>query len=614
MDLQRENSNIDWVGALQSVPLAEVFRKIATEERSGDLQVNLGAAIKSIYFDKGFVVFAASNLKRDRLGESLIEAGRISRHEFALASMLMKGSKRKFGQALVQAGVMSEEELGKQVAAQVNRIVMSAFKAKDGVYSFDERMNPIPVELMVSLSIYRIVLDGIRHMTDGKLILAGLPPLGTVVRVSERPPFTVDPRKLKALELTVLRNAGKGASLATLIQNSDADRGLVLRACFGLFAAGLLEPVDGSIRKPLKVQEETGVFVLSEIQRKFAKIQATNARQEILMEFDRLDRASEKELLKLDDATNTERVQEAFEARQAEWQKKRTLVEAQATLVTKVEVIQERIKKAYERVLEEEQSDVSETASGGARDEVEVEVDAEAFEVPVAQALPPLNEDLFEEVGIDISSNDVSATSSLLVDTQPPAKEDEPLEQAAAAEELTSENAPVALQQPEPSTAKSPDDGAPRERLRGTSPASGTPLTGSARAERVRQLQRDVKLHFQVRDWEHAVSLLYELVELEPGAANHHGMLARAMARHPVMRKDAERHFIEALRLAPQDAELHFSLGLYYKSFNMHARAQTEFRTALRIRPEHEGAKKHLSPGAKGGKDPLKDMFKKIFG
>jgi tetratricopeptide (TPR) repeat protein len=130
----------------------------------------------------------------------------------------------------------------------------------------------------------------------------------------------------------------------------------------------------------------------------------------------------------------------------------------------------------------------------------------------------------------------------------------------------------------------------------------------------VRQLQRDVKLHFQVRDWEHAVSLLYELVELEPGAANHHGMLARAMARHPVMRKDAERHFIEALRLAPQDAELHFSLGLYYKSFNMHARAQTEFRTALRIRPEHEGAKKHLSPGAKGGKDPLKDMFKKIFG
>jgi tetratricopeptide (TPR) repeat protein len=90
-------------------------------------------------------------------------------------------------------------------------------------------------------------------------------------------------------------------------------------------------------------------------------------------------------------------------------------------------------------------------------------------------------------------------------------------------------------------------------------------------------------------------------------------MLARAMARHPVMRKDAERHFIEALRLAPQDADLHFSLGLYYKSFGMHSRAQHEFRTAIRINPRHDDAKKHISSG-KNTKDPLRDVFKKIFG
>ena len=122
-------SRVEWIGSLDTVALAQVIRQIAAEERSGDLQINLGTAIKSIYFDHGFVVFAGSNLKRDRLGESLIEAGRISRHEFALASMLMKGSRRKFGQALVKAGVMSEEELGKHVAAQVNRIVMSLFKS-----------------------------------------------------------------------------------------------------------------------------------------------------------------------------------------------------------------------------------------------------------------------------------------------------------------------------------------------------------------------------------------------------------------------------------------------------------------------------------------------------
>lgn len=613
-NLPRSDASIDWVGSLRDVPLAEVLRKVATEERSGDLQVNLGTGIKSIYFDTGFIVFAASNLKRDRLGESLIEAGRISRHEFALASMLMKGSKRKFGQALVQAGVMSEEELGKQVAAQVNRIVMSLFKIKDGVYSFDERGNAIPVELMVSLSIYRILLEGVRHMTDGKLILSGLPPLGTLVRISERPPFTVEPRKLKPLEQAVLRNAGRGTPLAAMIQSMDADRGLVLRACYGLFAAGLLEPADQGHRKPLKVQEETGVFVLSEIQRKFAKIQATNARQEILMEFDRLDRASEKELLGLDgidEPADQSNIQQAFEARQATWQKKRAMVEDQQTLVTKVEVIQGRLEKAYERMLAEKQQRASESSS----ESIRTEVDQEAFEVPTEQTLPPLNEELFEEIDIDISSDDVMAPSSELVDTQPredseaPGNVCAPDDRKAFAEddEARDSSADEALEESPEEIEAEPKHESPTLR-------SGGPLTGAARVERVRQLNRDVKLHFQVRDWEHAVSLLYELVELEPREPVHHGMLARAMARHPVMRKDAERHFIEALRLAPQNADLHFSLGLYYKSFAMHARAQTEFRTALRIRPQHEGAKKHLSSGGKGGKDPLKDMFKKIFG
>ena len=575
-NLKRVVSRVEWIGSLDAVPLAQVLRQIAAEERSGDLQINLGAAIKTIYFDHGFVIFAGSNLKRDRLGESLIEAGRISRHEFALASMLMQGSRRKFGQALVKAGVMSEEELGKHVALQVNRIVMSLFKSPDAVYSFDERNTVIPMELMVSLSIYRILLEGVRHMTNGKLLLAGLPPLNTMVRVAQNPPFTIDPRKLKPIEQSVLRGAGKGVLLSALLQRADSERGLVLRACYGLYVAGLLEPADENRRRPLKVQEETGVFVLSEIQRKFAKIQATNAQQEILMEFDRLDRASEKELLRLEGPARESTIQKAFEKRQSEWKKKRAMVEAQQTLVAKIDVIQARLQKAYEHMLEQREQ---------ANEDTEPEATAvPTLETPTEQQLPPLNEELFEEMGIDLSVIN-EETAYALVDTQPP---------GPPGDDASAEESP-------------PDEGA-------SAAGAEARLSGSARAERIRQLLRDIKLHFQVRDWEHAVSLLYELVELEPAVAQHHGMLARAMARHPVMRKDAERHFIEALRLAPQNADLHFSLGLYYKSFAMHSRAQNAFRTALRIRPEHEGAQKQLSSGPGGKKDPLRDMFKKIFG
>ena len=135
-NLERVASRVEWVGSLDAVPLAQFLRQIASEERSGDLQINLGSAIKSIYVDHGFVIFAESNLKRDRLGESLIADGRISRHEFALASMLMKGSRDKFGQALVHVrrgarkACSGSSQSDRDVAVQVPRCGLQLRRAR----------------------------------------------------------------------------------------------------------------------------------------------------------------------------------------------------------------------------------------------------------------------------------------------------------------------------------------------------------------------------------------------------------------------------------------------------------------------------------------------------
>ena len=126
------------------------------------------------------------------------------------------------------------------------------------------------------------------------------------------------------------------------------------------------------------------------------------------------------------------------------------------------------------------------------------------------------------------------------------------------------------------------------------------------------RLLRDVKLHFQLKDWEGAVPLLEQLVAISPGTALYRGMMARAMSRIPRLKKNAEEHFIEALRLAPQDPELHYWLGLYYKAFGLGSRALTEFRTTLRIDPKHEGARKQLGGARKD--DALGGVLKKIFG
>ncbi len=386
-------NKIGWVGSLQNVPLAEVLRKIAHTESSGDLQVIFGRTIKTVYFDRGFVVLAASNLKKDRLGESMIEYGRISRHQFALASMLMKNSRRKFGQALVQAGLLSEEEMGRQVALQVNRILISLFKESDAIYSFDERPCNIPVNLMVSLSIYRIILDGIRRMSNEKLIRSFFPSLKFRLRVSKRPPFTYDFKRLKPVEQEVLRAAGKGASLGWISRRVQYDRFDVLKACYGLYSAGLLSEDTDQLTRPMKVQEETGAFILSEIEQKFSRIQATNVRQEILLEFDRLDRAPDEELLNVGKDTSAEQIQKAYQKKKRDWAKKAKLVQQEQSMVTKLGEIQTRLDAAYSRI----------TTHRRAATEVKkaplsvLEAPAPRPEVPV---LPPLDETLLDDMEV----------------------------------------------------------------------------------------------------------------------------------------------------------------------------------------------------------------------
>ena len=820
-------STAGFIGSLAHTPLAEVFQRLVHEGRSGDLQVTTPTAIKTVYFDRGFVVFASSNLKNDRLGESMIEAGRISRHEFALTSMVMKSTRRKFGETLVQAGIVSEEELGHFVATQVNRIVLSLFSAKGGMYSFDERPCGIPVDCMVSLSVYRILLEGVRGMTSQRLVLAGLPSLDTRLKVASEPPFTLDAEKLRSVEKEVLRCAGSGASVSEIVAFVGGNRGVALRAAYGLYSAGVLEAVATEAPNPrLRVQAETGTFVLSEIRRKFEASQeapvpvpyseepeappvelslqyeqetepppfgepgtrpvspppsvtdaVSDVRERPRTLLSRLHEWIKKLWVPVENALlrwvgasaqSTEAFQETFRPRKPpkpSLEGKSSPPTGRATPKSDAvpRVATERTPTPARREVEsvgtptwsilstpeegEGEAPKPETPekmepkvgvpSWSMRDEASELEPQENRSTPSAVGVPSwsMKDDPWESLdrspGIHVEPSRkrdpepaiekevppprpaarprISAERREAPIEEPPSLEPEPaLDEAMAFEPLSSldselfiegegefpgddessmlshipveeialteealeieieievevegeslaesvelaapraeEPAPPVIEtkayttgaaRPEPSerrpngrrsseppaSSPAPLGGVESRGETDTEESSPSEVAASSREEAMRRMRqgggearllRDVKLHFKLQDWQGAVPLLEQLVQISPGSALYRGMLARAMSRHPVMRKNAEEHFIEALRLAPHDAELHYWLGLYYKSFGLKSRAYTEFRSTLRIDPKHEGARKQLASDRKD--DAVGTVIKKIFG
>src|SRR5512143_2373790 len=226
-------------------PISETIRRLSAERRSGDLQVRSGRVVKILFLDHGRLVFAASNVRRDRLGEALVLDGRITQEEFERVSSLMRADRtRRFGDAMVQAGVIDRTDVGTAVARQVRRIVLSLFDMADGAALFEERSCTIPLEYMVSLSVHRLLYDGIRSMKSGDLVMGGLGDLDRRVVIAETPPFRYEPRGRPAEELEILDLAQRRVTIRRLAWASGGLGEPRLRAAYALLASGLLRDAD----------------------------------------------------------------------------------------------------------------------------------------------------------------------------------------------------------------------------------------------------------------------------------------------------------------------------------------------------------------------------------
>ena len=371
-----------WMGAFSPVAFTNVLKRVADEGRSGELQVVSGNWIKTICVDDGAVRFAKSNMRQDRLGESMLAHECISKNDLRLASERMGKDRCRFGEALLKMGRLNRKQLYRELGLQVQRIVLSLFRVPEGLYSFEETETAAinDTRLPFSLSVPPLLLKGLRRVNDGRLILTALPPADTVVRMAERPTYNFDLSKLAPLERSVLEKAGAGATISAIVRDASLERSAALRACYALLTLGLLEITDDK--------------------------KSERAHAEIVP-------------------------QEPAEA----------------------ELVQE--------VAEEAEIVHEDPAQGGLAKEASPEEDAD----------------------------------------------------------------------------------------------------GVARPNRIEQLERDAKMHLQVKEWDGAISLLHELVAFAPANATYQLMLGQAMQCHPSLEKTAEEHFLQAVTLAPDDAPAHVALG-----------------------------------------------------
>ncbi len=596
---------------LSVTPVADTLWQLSAERRSGDLEVRSGKIVKTVFFDRGRIVFAASNLKKDRLGEALLALGRITQAQFEHASELMRGTRRRrFGEALVQAGVMDGEELGRSLARQIKRIVLSLFDVTEGVASFEERECPIPLEYMVSVSVHQLLYVGIRQLQSRELILAGLGALDRWVTLSAVPPFRFNVRKCGAEELEVLEQAKRRVTLRRLAW-SDGELSLArLRGVYALLASGVLEDADKpqGEAQPI-VQMETSTFLLSALRHKPELSGRELVRKEVDEELKRSARMDRQAWLRVSQGAPPEELAKAIEEKMERYHALLDAVAGDEGLRTDIELILGRASSML-RLARQSAHVAAGSASANAAPEPAV-APVSAAPVPPrspAPAVPPPAHAPLPPTSPQPAQAPAATTAAAPTRPTPPPSAASPV---AGATSTAPSGTPTPTQVPTPTPAGGvpaarpapPRPPAHDERIAGQSGFTGRAL--------LEHLTMEAQVRMTVGDYAAAVESYAKLVELVPDEPGARVRLAIAMACYPRTAKGAEREFLEAVRLAPDNADIHYHFGLYYKAMKVRARAVAELRTTLSLNPRHKLARQELE--ALSPKDSALTTLKKLF-
>lgn len=131
MDSQNK---LELSGKLNRHSIAELMTEIAHARLNGTLRAENGEQKIAVYFDAGELVFIASNARRHRLFEMLLRSRKITPPQ--LAAFKEVANDVKLGENLINAGILSKEELAEAFRRQFSLVLREVINWSDGEWFF----------------------------------------------------------------------------------------------------------------------------------------------------------------------------------------------------------------------------------------------------------------------------------------------------------------------------------------------------------------------------------------------------------------------------------------------------------------------------------------------
>jgi hypothetical protein len=174
-------------GNLETMSLPDLLQWASRGQKTGTLVLRQDPVSKKIYFRAGLIVGSSSNDPRDYLGQVLLSEGLINEAHLRAAVEQQGQSGVMLGRILVQAGLVTEARVAAVLRLKAEETIYSLFLWTDATFEFHEGETTPTGQVLISVAVEGILLEGVRRYDTARRIRELLPHNRMVLAHTDRP-------------------------------------------------------------------------------------------------------------------------------------------------------------------------------------------------------------------------------------------------------------------------------------------------------------------------------------------------------------------------------------------------------------------------------------------
>ncbi len=239
-------------GSLSEGALPGLLRELYVGRKTGMLYFVRGEERRGVRFRKGNIVRGDTNVKDERLGETLVRLGMLTQVDLDRATELVVLEKKRLGTVLIELGVLDKDKLDDVIAIHVREILLKVFEWSEGNWSFEDQDPEATVDedITLRLSTGEMILEAVRRVQDPDVIRYALGDVDRVLGLSSDPLLRFQRITLSPADGYLLSRIDGTLSAREVMQLIPMVAEETQRSLLGLLCTGVVEYLPLPPRKP----------------------------------------------------------------------------------------------------------------------------------------------------------------------------------------------------------------------------------------------------------------------------------------------------------------------------------------------------------------------------